>query len=195
VARPLCLMVHKEDEAWQWHERHDHANFGSLEKMSKLEMVRGLPLISHTDQFCNTCVLAKHRHGAFPKQSKYRVDKTLELVHDDLCRPVKPVTPGERRYFLLLVDDATRYVWVALLVAKSKATGAIRHIQVAVEKECGCKPRVLRTDMVGSSWQPSSLPTALTRESRDTSQRHTPHSRTGWCSGRIRRWWQWHARS
>jgi hypothetical protein len=28
------------------------------------------------------------------------------------------VSPGERRYFLLLVDDATRYMWVVLLIAK-----------------------------------------------------------------------------
>jgi hypothetical protein len=53
VARPLCLAVHQDDEAWWWHERLSHANFGSLEK---LEMVRGLPLISHAEQFCDTCV-------------------------------------------------------------------------------------------------------------------------------------------
>jgi hypothetical protein len=110
VARPLCLAVHQDDDAWRWHERLGHTNFGSLEKMGRLEMVCGLPPISHAEQFCDTCVLAKHRRGVFPKQSKYRVDKALELVHDDLCGLVKPTTPGGRRYFLLLVDDATRYM-------------------------------------------------------------------------------------
>jgi hypothetical protein len=110
VARPLCLAVHQDDDAWRWHERLGHTNFGSLEKMGRLEMVCGLPPISHAEQFCDTCVLAKHCRGVFPKQSKYRVDKALELVHDDLCGLVKPTTPGGRRYFLLLVDDATRYM-------------------------------------------------------------------------------------
>jgi hypothetical protein len=85
VVRPLCLTVHQDDEAWRWHERLDHTNFDSLEKMSKLQMVCGLLPISHAEQFCDMCMLAKHRCGAFPKQSKYRVDKALELVHDDLC--------------------------------------------------------------------------------------------------------------
>jgi hypothetical protein len=67
VARPLCLAVHRDDDAWRWHERLGHANFGSLEKMGRLEMVRGLPPISHAEQFCDTCVLAKHRRRAFPK--------------------------------------------------------------------------------------------------------------------------------
>jgi hypothetical protein len=84
VARPLYLAVHQDDEAWRWHERLGHANFGLVEKISKLEMVHGLSTINHADQFYDMCVLTKHHRGTFPKQSKYRVDKALELVHDDL---------------------------------------------------------------------------------------------------------------
>jgi hypothetical protein len=62
--------------------------------MGRLEMVHGLPPISHTEQFCDTCVLVKHRRGVFSKQSKYRMDKALKLVHDDLCGLVKSATPG-----------------------------------------------------------------------------------------------------
>jgi transposase InsO family protein len=149
VARPLCLTMHQDDDTWRWHERLGHVNFGSLEKMGRLEMVRGLPLISHAEQFYDTCVLAKHRRGVFPKQSKYRVDNTLELVHDDLCGPIKPATPDGRHYFLLLIDDATCYMWVVLLTAKSEASSVLEHIQAAAEKECGRKLRVLRTDNRG----------------------------------------------
>jgi hypothetical protein len=117
--------------------------------MGRLEMVRGLPPISHAEQFCDTCVLAKHRRGVFPKQSKYRADKSLELVHGNLYGPVKPVTPGGWRYFLLLIDDATRYMWVVLLTAKWEASSAIKRIQAVAEKECGCKLRVLRADNGG----------------------------------------------
>jgi transposase InsO family protein len=112
-------------------------------------MVRGLPSISHAEQFCDTCVLAKHHRGVFLKQSKYHADKALELVHGDLCGPVKSATPGGWRYFLLLVDDATRYMWVMLLTAKSEASSAIKRIQAAAEKECDRKLRVLRTDNGG----------------------------------------------
>jgi transposase InsO family protein len=70
----------------------------------------------------------------------------LKLVHGNLCGPVTPVTPGSRRYFLLLVDDATRYIWVALLTTKDAAADAIKHLQVVAEKGSGRKLRVLRTD-------------------------------------------------
>jgi hypothetical protein len=57
-------------------------------------MVHGLPPISHAEQFCDSCVLAKHRRGVFPKQSKYRTDKALELVHDDLYGPSRRRPPA-----------------------------------------------------------------------------------------------------
>jgi transposase InsO family protein len=57
--------------------------------------------------------------------------------------------PGGRLYFLLLINDATRYIWVELLTAKSEASSAIKCIQAAVEKECYRKLRVLRTDNRG----------------------------------------------
>jgi transposase InsO family protein len=70
-------------------------------------------------------------------------------VHGDLCGPIKLASPSGWRYFLLLVDDVTCYMWVVLLTAKSEASSAIKRIQAAVEKECGRKLRVLRTDNGG----------------------------------------------
>jgi hypothetical protein len=70
-------------------------------------------------------VLAKHRRGAFLKQSKYHTNKALELVHGDLCGPVKPTTPSGWRYFLLLVDDATCYMWVT--ASGGQVGGGRRH--------------------------------------------------------------------
>jgi transposase InsO family protein len=78
-----------------------------------------------------------------------RVRILFLTVHGDLCGPIKLASPSGWRYFLLLVDDATCYMWVVLLTAKSEASSAIKRIQAAVEKECGRKLRVLRTDNGG----------------------------------------------
>jgi hypothetical protein len=50
----------------------------------------------------------------------------LELVHGDLCGPISPATPAGNRYFLLLVDDYSRFMWVKLLRTKDEAVDAIR---------------------------------------------------------------------
>jgi transposase InsO family protein len=70
-------------------------------------------------------------------------------VHGDMCGPVTPATPGGRHYFLLLVDDLSRYMWVVVLGSKGEATDAIRRAQATAEVECGHKLRILRTDNDG----------------------------------------------
>jgi transposase InsO family protein len=62
---------------------------------------------------------------------------------------VTPATPGGRRYFLLLVDDLSRHMWVVVLGSKREVTIAIMSVQAVAEAECGCKLRVLRTDNGG----------------------------------------------
>jgi hypothetical protein len=70
-------------------------------------------------------------------------------VHRDLCGPVTPATLGGRRYFLLLVDDLSCYMWVVVRDSKGEAADVTRRAQAAVEAECGRKLRVLRTDNGG----------------------------------------------
>ncbi|WVZ70677.1 hypothetical protein U9M48_019320 [Paspalum notatum var. saurae] len=130
VAQPLCLAARRDDEAWQWHERFGHLHFD----------------LDHVEQLCDVCVQTKQRRLPFPHQSSFRAKERLELVHGDLCGPVTPATPGGRRYFLLLVDDLSRYMWVM------QGRGCGRHQARARSRrggECGCKLRVLRTDNGG----------------------------------------------
>ena len=70
-------------------------------------------------------------------------------MYGDLCGLVSPATPGGRRYFLLLVDDTTRYMWAVLLDSKAVATDATKRQQAAMEKEYGRKLWVLSTDNGG----------------------------------------------
>jgi transposase InsO family protein len=100
----------------------------------------------HVEQFCDVCVLMKQMRLPFPQQSSFQVKQRLELVHGDLCGPVAPATSGGRHYFLLLVDDLSRYMWVVVLSSKGEAADAIRRAQATAEAECGRKLHVLRTD-------------------------------------------------
>jgi hypothetical protein len=86
-------------------------------------MVRGLPVIKHIGQFHDTCVITKQRRAPFLAEAQC-AQELLELVHNDLCGPMTPTTLGGRHYFLMLVDDATRYMWVALLMTKDAAVDA-----------------------------------------------------------------------
>jgi hypothetical protein len=127
VAHPLCLAARRDNEAWRWHERFGHLHFKALKHLDKeMEMVHGMPCVNHVEQLCDTCVVTKLKRRPFPRQASYRATEQLELVHDDLYGPVSPTTPRGRRYFLLLVDDTTRYMWVVLLNSKATAADAVK---------------------------------------------------------------------
>jgi transposase InsO family protein len=81
--------------------------------------------------------------------AKYHVAEALELVHGDLCGPITPTTHGGRKYFILLVDDCSRFMWLQLLTSKSEAAEAIKKFKARAEAESGKKLRVLRTDRGG----------------------------------------------
>jgi hypothetical protein len=145
----VCLAAHANDDAWCWHSRFVHQSFDSLPKMSKKGMVRGLPVISHVEQLCEACIAGKHRRAPFRATTKYRATAPLELVHGDLCGPITPPTPGGICFFLLLVDDHTRFMWIVLLRTKDEASTALRRFQAEAEKESGRLLRVLCTDRGG----------------------------------------------
>lgn len=149
AVKPQCLMARREEEAWRWHERYGHLHFDALRMLSRKEMVRGLPCIEHVEQLCDCCMATKQRRTPFPVAAKYRAKELLDLVHGDLCGPITPATPGGRRHFLLLVDDASRYMWVSLLSSKDEAPAAIKSWKALVEAETGKVLQVLRTDNGG----------------------------------------------
>ena len=80
---------------------------------------------------------------------KYYTVEALELVHGDLCGPITPATPSGRKYFILLVDDCSRYMWLQLLTSKTEAAESVKKFKALAEVESGKKLRVLRTDRGG----------------------------------------------
>ena len=73
----------------------------------------------------------------------------LELVHADLCGPMKTESLNGSRYFLMFTDDLTRMSWVYFLSLKSDALEMFKKFKAYVEKQSGCVIKKLRTDNGG----------------------------------------------
>lgn len=52
----------------------------------------------------------------------HRASKPFELVHSDLCGPISVPSHGGARYFIVYIDDYSRYAWVYFLSDKSSTT-------------------------------------------------------------------------
>ena len=70
----------------------------------------------------------------------------LELVHSDLCGKMGQKSLGGAEYFLMLLDDKTRYTWVYPLKTKDQAFDCFKKWQAEVENRTGRIVKILRTD-------------------------------------------------
>lgn len=164
LATPVCLVAKADDPAWLWHGRFGHLNFRALRELGTKNMVVGLPQLDRVEEFCDGCALGKQHRQPFPQVANYRASKPLDLVHADLCGKIKPSTAGSKNYFLLIVDDNTRYMWIELLTTKDEAFKCFRKIQANAETERGCKLRAFRSDRGGVNLTLSSSRSTVTNE-------------------------------
>jgi IS30 family transposase len=73
----------------------------------------------------------------------------LELFHTDLCGQITPTTPGGKAYFMLVVDDHNRYMWIELLRSKDEALACLKKVKARAENEKEGKLKAVRTDQGG----------------------------------------------
>ena len=111
TSNQTCMLSKVDETSKLWHARLGHVNYQAMVLMSQNRMVRGLPKIVQPKDVCTGCLLSKQTRRKFPCQANYTATKTLELIHGDLCGPISPETASKKRYFLLLVDDLSRFMW------------------------------------------------------------------------------------
>jgi hypothetical protein len=131
TAKPAKVFSTQEDhKAKLWHRRFGHASYESLARMALEDLVEGMPV--KAEKFrqaktpaCEPCIMGKQVWKPIPDSSR-QTDKSLHLVHMDLCGPMQEMTPGGNRYFLSFTDDFSRCSTIQLLkVHKNQASKAI----------------------------------------------------------------------
>ena len=68
----------------------------------------------------------------------------LDLIHSDLCEMNGLLTRGGKRYFMTLIDDATRYCYIYLLKTKDEAFHYFKIFKAKIENQIERKIKRLR---------------------------------------------------
>ncbi|CAI7831389.1 unnamed protein product, partial [Closterium sp. NIES-53] len=123
VAHP-CLCHLLSHQTLLWHHRLGHPSMPRLRGMHSRLLVSGLPrslppLPPSTAPPCLPCV--KGRQRAAPHSSSFPpMTAPLQTLHIDVWGPARVSGQGRERYFLLVVDDYTRYTTVLPLRSKGE---------------------------------------------------------------------------
>ena len=132
-----------------WHQRYGHLNHNDLMLLQKKLMVEGLPIIKGEHFECGDCALGKQHREEFPMHENRRKREILELVHIDVCGPMQTKSLGGAYYFLIFIDDSTRYSWVYFIRNKSDVFEYFKEFKSMVENQTRKNIKILRSDKGG----------------------------------------------
>ncbi|GJY47566.1 integrase, catalytic region, zinc finger, CCHC-type containing protein [Tanacetum coccineum] len=110
---PVCLMSKASStKSWLWHRRLSHLNFGIINDLTKHDLVDGLSKFKYgKDHLCSVCERGKSKKSSHPPKVVPSTHSKLELLHMDLCGPMRVASINGKKYILVIVDDYSRFTW------------------------------------------------------------------------------------
>ena len=78
-----------------------------------------------------------------------RAQHKLQLIHNDVCGPMHTTSLGGNIYFVLFIDDFSKYGWVYPMKTKAEVFKHFQHFKTMVENELGAKIQILCIDNGG----------------------------------------------
>lgn len=126
-----------------WHKRLGHVPMGVIRRIKEFNQC-GTFVIDK----CTICPQPRQTRVPFPL-STTKADTVFDLIHMDVWGPYKVFTYNGMRYFLTLVDDKSRWIWIFLLALKSDVIVAIKQFLLMVKTQFGKCVKVFRSDNGG----------------------------------------------
>nr|GEW06538.1 hypothetical protein [Tanacetum cinerariifolium] len=132
---------------WLCHRRLSHLNFGTLNKLAKYGLARGIPRLKfQKDHLCSACALGKINKSSHHPKDEDTNQKKLYLLHMDLYGPICLASINGKRYILGIVDDYSRFIWVCFLRTKDEAPEAIIKCIKNIQVRLNATGRNVQTD-------------------------------------------------
>ncbi|GJX83633.1 retrovirus-related pol polyprotein from transposon TNT 1-94 [Tanacetum coccineum] len=145
---PICFMAKASPtQAWLWHRRLSHLNFDYITLLSKKDIVTGLPKLKYVkDQLCSSCEMGKAKRSSFKTKAVPSSKGRLNLLHMDLCGPMRVASINGKKYILVIVDDYSRYTWTLFLRSKDETPEVLKDFLTMIQRNLQAQVITVRTD-------------------------------------------------
>ncbi|GJY55511.1 putative ribonuclease H-like domain-containing protein [Tanacetum coccineum] len=99
---PVCFMSKATStKSWLWHRRRSHLNFGTINDLTRLDLVNGLPKFKYgKDHLCSACERGKSKKASHPPKLVPSDYSKFKLLHMDLCGPMRVASINGKKSLL-----------------------------------------------------------------------------------------------
>nr|GFA58937.1 retrovirus-related Pol polyprotein from transposon TNT 1-94 [Tanacetum cinerariifolium] len=145
---PIFLMAKAtSSQAWLWHRRLSYLNFDTINFLLKNDIVTGLPKLKFVkDHLCSFCELGKAKRNSFQTKTTPSSKRRFQLLHMDLCGPMRVESINGKIYVLVIVDDYSRYTWTHFLRFKDETPEVLIDFLRLVQRRLHAQVRIVRID-------------------------------------------------
>ncbi|GJZ27731.1 retrovirus-related pol polyprotein from transposon TNT 1-94 [Tanacetum coccineum] len=111
ASSPVCLMSKETStKLWLWHRRLSHLNFGTINDLTRLDLVDGLLKFKYgKDHLCSACERGKIKKASHPLKLVPSDHSKLELLNMDLCGPMRVASINGKKYTLIRTENGTEF--------------------------------------------------------------------------------------
>lgn len=81
--------------------------------------------------------------------SQHKTKELLDVIHSDVCGPMRTESIGKKLYLLTLIDGYSKFTKVYFLRHKSEVNQKIQEYIALVKNIFNRKPKILRSDRGG----------------------------------------------
>ncbi|GKE44545.1 retrovirus-related pol polyprotein from transposon TNT 1-94, partial [Tanacetum coccineum] len=145
---PICLLSKaSKTKSWLWYRQLSHLNLGTLNKLAKDGIIRGIPKLKFKkDHLCSAYALGKSKKSSHQPKAEDTNQEKLYLLQMDLYGLRRVESINGKKYILVIVDDYSRFTWVKYLRSKDEAPSAIIKCIKNIQVHLNATVRNVRTD-------------------------------------------------
>lgn len=130
----------------EWHYKFGHLNERDLKDLAQHEKIYGINFKSNEKlPTCEICIKGKQSKTSFPESSSKSAE-LLDLVHTDICGPIRCESIGGSRYFVTFIDNKSKWCETYFLKERSEVFDKFLEFKSKVEKQLERKIKILRSD-------------------------------------------------
>nr|GEV16701.1 ribonuclease H-like domain-containing protein [Tanacetum cinerariifolium] len=91
-------------------------------------------LVQGNDQLCSSCELSKAKRSSFKSKAVPSLKGRLNLLHMDLCVPMRVASINGKKYILVIVDDYSIYTWTLFLRSKDETPEVLKDFLTMIQR-------------------------------------------------------------
>lgn len=143
----IANVVEAKNDLDIWHYKMGHLNERDLKDMAKSDDIYGLSFKNELKLSpCKICITEKQTRASFPKVRNDKCTDLLEIVHSDVCGPMRCPSNSGAKYFVTFIDEKSRWCEVYFLKQKSDVFEAFQKFKASAENYTGKKIKALQSD-------------------------------------------------